>query len=431
MRIAVIGGAGVRTPLLAAGLAGSDLPLEELLLYDTDRERLAVIAPLADGLAEGVAVRSCESVEQCVEGVDFVFTSFRAGGIDARARNEASALRLGLIGQETVGFAGCAMALAMIPEMVRYAREVERRAPGAWIVNFSNPVGIVTQAVQAATDARIVGICDTPTELFAEAARALELPLPECHFDYFGLNHLGWLREVHYGGRPRLGALWDDPDRLADLYRRDLFDPAFLAELRLLPTEYVYFYYRPERAIESLHRAGESRGVMIARLNARLFEALASGPDDPARVYRDYLAERDATYMQLESGSTEALAPPPAAAVTGYDRIALAVVRGIHFATGQVLPLDVPNRGNLADLEDDDVVEVPCVVNADGPHALHVPPIPEAARELLVPVKEYERLTLRAALEGSSELAVEALVRNPLVGRRDLATRLIAEVMPS
>jgi 6-phospho-beta-glucosidase len=431
MRIAVIGGAGVRTPLLAAGLGGSDLPLEELLLYDTDRERLAVIAPLADRLAEGVAVRSCESVEQCVEGVDFVFTSFRAGGIDGRARNEARAMRLGLVGQETVGFAGCAMALAMIPEMVRYAREVERRAPGAWIVNFSNPVGIVTQAVQAATDARIVGICDTPTELFAEVAHALELPLHECHFDYFGLNHLGWLREVFHGGRPRLAALWEDPGRLASVYRRDLFDPAVLAELRLLPTEYVYFYYRTERAVENLRRAGESRGVMIARLNARLFEALVSRPDDPAKVYRDYLAERDATYMQLESGSKEALAPPPAAAVTGYDRIALAVVRGIHFGTGQVLPLDVPNRGNLADLEDDDVVEVPCVVNADGPHALHVPPVPEAARELLVPIKEYERLTVRAALEGSTRLAVEALVRNPLVGRRDLAERLIAEVMPS
>jgi 6-phospho-beta-glucosidase len=431
VRIAVIGGAGVRTPLLAAGLAGSDLPLEELRLYDTDRERLAVIAPLAARLARGVAVRACDSVAACVEGVDFVFTSFRAGGIEARARNEARALRLGLIGQETVGFAGCAMALAMIPEMVRYAREVERRAPKAWIVNFSNPVGIVTQAVQAATDARIVGICDTPTELFAEVTHALDLPLPECHFDYFGLNHLGWLREVSHGGRPQLGALWDDPGRLAGLYRRDLFDPALLAELRLLPTEYVYFYYRTERAVENLRRAGESRGVVIARLNARLFEALASGPYDPARVYRDYLAERDATYMQLESGSTEALAPPPAAAVTGYDRIALAVVRGIHFGTGHVLPLDVPNRGNLADLEDDDVVEVPCVVNADGPHALHVPPIPEATRELLVSVKEYERLTVRAALEGSAELAVEALVRNPLVGRRDLAECLIAEVMPS
>lgn len=431
MKVAVIGGAGVRTPLLAAGLAGSDLPLEEVALYDTDRERLGLIAPLANRLAEGVGVRARDTVAECVEGADFVFTSFRVGGIEARARNEAAALRQGLIGQETVGFAGCAMALATIPEMVRYAREVERVAPEAWIVNFTNPVGIVTQAVRAATGVKIIGICDTPTELFEEVARALGLPSAECQFDYFGLNHLGWLREVCHQGRPRLSTLWEEPQRLAGLYRTDLFEPAFLAALRLLPTEYGYFYYRTERAVENLLRAGESRGTTLARLNAGLFEALAGGHGDPATLYREYLATRDASYMQLESGSEEALAPPPAAAVTGYDRIALAVVRAIHFNTNAVIPLDVPNRGNLEGLRDDDVVEVPCVVNADGPHALNVPPIPDAARDLLVRVKAYERLTVRAALEGSPDLAIEALALNPLVGRRDLAQRLLAEVMPS
>jgi 6-phospho-beta-glucosidase len=431
MKIAVIGGAGVRTPLLSAGLAGSDLPLEMLTLYDPDKERLGVIAPLADRLAEGVAVTACDTVEECVEGADFVFTSFRVGGIESRARNEATALKLGLVGQETVGFAGCAMALATIPAIVDHAKVVERVAPRAWIVNFTNPVGIITQAVQAAAGARIVGICDTPTELFEEVARALGLPSKECHFDYFGLNHLGWLREVYHGGRPQLEELWREPERLRGLYRTDFFDPVFLAGMRLLPTEYGYFYYETARAIESLQRAGESRGVMLMRLNAKLFKALTSGEGDPETVYREYLAERDASYMQLESGSQEPLTPPPSAAVTGYDRIALAVVRAIHFDTSEVIPLDVPNQGNLSDLLDDDVVEVPCVVNADGPNALNVAPVPEAARELLVRVKEYERLTVRAALERSEELAVEALTLNPLVDSRDLAQRLVAEVMPA
>jgi 6-phospho-beta-glucosidase len=431
MKIAVIGGAGVRTPLLAGGLGGSDLPLAELALYDVDQERLGLIAPLAEALAEGAQVRACSTVEECVEGADFVFTSFRVGGIDARARNEAAALKLGLVGQETTGFAGCAMALATIPEMVRYAREVEQRAHEAWIINFANPVGIVTQAVQAATDAKIVGICDTPTELFEEVARALDLKSAECHFDYFGLNHLGWLREVYHRGRPQMAPLWMDPERLAGLYRTDLFEPDFLVELGLLPTEYGYFYYRTQRAVENLQRAGESRGSTLARLNARLFDDLSKGKGDAAEIYRAYLAERDASYMQLESGSEEALEPPAAAEVTGYDKIALAVVRAIHFDTSAVLPLDVPNRGNLAILEDDDVVEVPCVVNADGPHALNVPPVPEGVQDLLVRVKEYERLTVQAALGGSSKLVVEALVQNPLVGRRHLAEQLISEVMPT
>jgi 6-phospho-beta-glucosidase len=431
VKIAVVGGGGVRTPLLAAGLAGSDLPLEEVALYDTDRERLSVIAPLADRLAAGVDVRASDTVAECVAGADFVFTSFRVGGIEARARNEAAALRLGLVGQETVGFAGCAMALATVPEMVRYAREIEAVAPEAWIVNFSNPVGVVTQAVQAATGARIIGICDTPTELFEEVARALELPSRDCHFDYFGLNHLGWLREVFHHGRPQLARLWDDPTRLEGLYRTRLFEPAFLAELRLLPTEYGYFYYRTADTIENLQRAGESRGSVLARLNAGLFRSLSRGSGDPVELYREYLAARDASYMQLESGSDEALAPPPAAAVTGYDKIALAVVRAIHFDSAAVIPLDVPNQGNLGDLEDDDVVEVPCVVGANGPRALNVPPVPDAVRGLLRTIKEYERLTVRAALEGSADLAVDALTVNPLVGRRELAQRLVAEVMPA
>jgi 6-phospho-beta-glucosidase len=431
MKIAVIGGAGVRTPLLSAGLAGSDLPLDELTLYDPDRERLAVIAPLADRMAEGVAVAACDTVEECVDGADFVFTSFRVGGIEARARNEAAALKEGLVGQETVGFGGCAMALATIPAMVAHAKVVERVAPRAWIVNFTNPVGIITQAVQAATGAKIVGICDTPTELFEEVARALGLPSNECHFDYFGLNHLGWLREVYHRGEPQLGALWGEPERLRGLYRTDFFDPAFLADLRLLPTEYGYFYYQTARALESLQRAGESRGVMLTRLNAKLFETLRSGEGDPPTVYREYIAARDASYMQLESGSPKPLSPPPSAEVTGYDRIALAVIRAIHFNTNAVIPLDVANRGNIRELEDADVVEVPCAVNAAGPYALNVAPVPDSARDLLVQMKTYERLTVRAALESSRELALEALATNPLVGSRDVAERLVAEVMPA
>lgn len=431
MRIAIIGGAGVRTPLLSAGLAGSDLPLEELTLFDPDRERLSVIAPLADRMAEGVTVTACDTVEECVEGADFVFTSVRVGGIEARARNEATALKQGLVGQETLGFAGCAMALATIPAMVAHAKVVERVSPHAWIVNFTNPVGIITQAVQTATGARIVGVCDTPTELFEEVARALALPSNECHFDYFGLNHLGWLREVYHGGKPQLARLWGDRERLRGLYRTTFFDPAFLADLRLLPTEYGYFYYETARAIESLQQAGESRGAMLTRLNAKLFEALTRGDGDPAKVYREYLTERDATYMQLESGSEKPLAPPVSAAVTGYDRIALAVIRAIHFNTSTVIPLDVPNRGNIAELGDDDVVEVPCLVNADGPHALNVAPVPDAVRDLLVQMKTYERLTVRAALEGSRELALEALATNPLVGSRAVAEQLVTEVMPA
>lgn len=425
MKIGVIGGAGVRTPLLVHGLARSDLPLATIALYDPDQDRLLLIASLARQRAGAARVVACASAAECIDGADYVFTSIRVDGIEGRARDEAIALAHGVVGQETVGPAGFAMAMRTIPHLVGYAREVEARAPQAWIINFTNPVGIVTQAVTTATGAKIIGICDTPTELFEAIAHALSVASTECYFDYFGLNHLGWVREVYRRGEPQLAALWDRPDALAKLYRAPLFDGAFLARLRLLPTEYLYYYYRSADASAALRRAGRSRGAVVRELNARLFDDLRHPGVDAVKVYDQYLAARSAGYMQIESGGAAPIAPSPCDELTGYDKIAVAVVRAIHFGTGAIIPLNVKNRGNLPNLEDDDVVEVPCAVNANGALPLHVGRVPDSVRDLLVQVKDYERLTVRAALAGDRDLARDALARNPLVGSRDLAGRLI------
>lgn len=431
MKIAIIGGGGVRTPLLVNALATSDVPVGDIALYDDDRPRLDTIAELARRFAGAIRLSTCDTSEACVEDADFVFTSIRAGGIEARARDEATVLSHGIAGQETVGPGGFAMAMRSIPPMVRYAAEVARRAPRAWIVNFTNPVGIVTQAVRDATGARIIGICDTPAELFEEIAHVLALPTSECAFDYFGLNHLGWVREVFYHGEPQLHRLWNDRDALRRLYRGALFTPEFLNELRLLPTEYLYYYYRAQDAYRNVAHAGNSRGAVIERLNADLFERLREGRGDPVVVYERYLATRNAGYMQIESGAAEPLERSPWSEATGYDKIALQVVRGIHFNLGSIVPLNVVNRGNLADLADDDVVEVPCVVDANGARPLHVGRAPEAVRHLLVQVKEYERLTARAALSGDRVAAVQALARHPLVASAGIAERLVAALLDS
>jgi 6-phospho-beta-glucosidase len=256
MKLTIIGGGGVRVPLLVNGLIQSDLPVDDIGLYDTDLERLAAIAPLARRFAGRARLRVESTVDAAVEGADFVFTSIRPGGIERRARDEQISLAHGVVGQETVGPAGFAMAMRTVPPVIEYARAIARRAPAAWIINFTNPVGIVTQAVAGSTGARILGICDTPTELFEEIAHALGVPSAECRFDYFGLNHLGWVREVYHGGRPMLDRLWSEPEALTRLYRAPLFDAAWLQSLRLLPTEYVYYYARPADAVANLARAG-------------------------------------------------------------------------------------------------------------------------------------------------------------------------------
>jgi 6-phospho-beta-glucosidase len=429
VKIAVIGGAGVRTPLLVKGLTESDVPIREIALFDIDRRRLEAIGGVARRLAHHAAITLCGTSAEAIRGAAFVFTSIRVGGIEQRARDEAAAQRHGVLGQETIGPAGFAMTVRTIPALLRYAREIETLAPAAWMINFTNPVGAVTQALLTETRAKVIGICDTPTELFEEVALALGVPSAECHFDYFGLNHLGWLREVYHRGRPQLARLWTDPERLRTIYRAPLFDAEYLAELKLLPTEYVYYYIRTKHATENTRKAGQTRGEAIAQLNAELFRELAAPGVDAVAVYERYLESRSAGYLQIESGSPVALAPLSSASLTGYDKIALSVVRAIHFNTGAVIPLNVRNNGNLP-LDDDDCVEVPCVVNAAGAMPMHVPPLPPRIAEFIRRVKEYERLTIRAAHTQTAQAAVDALAANPLVADRVLAHTLYDALAP-
>jgi 6-phospho-beta-glucosidase len=427
MKIAVIGGAGVRTPLLVHGLTHSDLPIDEVALFDADRRRLPIVGGIASAMSAGARVATCASVAECVDSASFVFTSIRVGGLARRISDEGTSQRHGIAGQETVGPAGFAMAARTIPPMVDYASEIGRVAPQAWIVNFTNPVGMVTEAMRTVTD-RVIGICDTPTELFEEVALALGLQSERCYFDYFGLNHLGWLREVYSDGAPQLARLWHDPERLRSIYKVPLFDPERLSELRLLPTEYVYYYDQPQRAFENVRRAGQTRGEAIAALTQTLFERLGEPGADKVALYNAYLAARSAGYMQIESGGT-----PRAAAATGlsgYDKIALAVVRAIHLNANTILPLSVANRGNISDLLDCDVVEVPCLVNANGALPLHVGPVPAQVRPLLMRVKDYERQTVAAALARSRDRARDALASNPLVPDPATAECLVAELSP-
>jgi 6-phospho-beta-glucosidase len=372
VKIAVIGGAGVRTPLLANGLAHSDLPIDEIGLFDIDRDRLAIIGSVAAAFAP--CVRSYTDAAECVSGASFVILSIREGGIAARARDEVTALAHGVVGQETVGAAGFAMAVRNIPSALQYAELIAREAPLAWIINFTNPVGIVTQAITTATTARVIGICDTPTELFEAVALALDIESSSCRFDYFGLNHLGWLREVYVDDAPQLRYVWPDATRLERIYRAPLFEPAFLKTLRLLPTEYLFYYYRPADAIGNTRSAARTRGQAIAVLNEELFRNLAAPGADCRLVYEHYLQARSAGYMQIESGGGASAAVPAWAELTGYDKIALQVIRAIHCDSHASLPLNVVNNGSLSDLHDDDVVEVPCTVNAAGAQPTGAPP---------------------------------------------------------
>ena len=439
-KVTIIGGGGVRTPLLIYGLAQSQaLDIGVVTLFDIDAQRQEIVARLGREIVRRMKgsfeIRTASRLEDAAEGAEFILNSIRAGGISARANDERVAIDHGLAGQETTGPGGAAMALRTLPVTLAQARTVERAAPQAWFINFTNPAGLMTQALTQNTSLRVIGICDTPLELFHRIADAAGEPYEKMAFDYAGLNHLGWVRRVSLRGEDITAQLLADEKLLRRLYPADLFDPALIRTLRLIPTEYLFFYYSQRRAHANQLRAGASRGEELQRLNRQLFDQLETVDAGQAlATYRDYLLRRNASYMRLEAQAESAFEAAgqqydPFETATGYHRIALDVMHGLISDRALEIVVNVPNRGSIEDLEPDDVVEVPCDVDRTGARPRRTGRLPEAVRGLVESVKAYERTAIRAAIEGSRSLAQLAMLEYPMIGQWELAGKLLESLI--
>ncbi len=431
IKITLIGGGGVRTPLLIHGLAGSGLPIDELVLYDPDAARAGAMATLGRLLAP-FPITPNSHLEPSVEGAHYILSSIRVGGIAARARDERLAIEHGFAGQETTGPGGAAMALRTVPVVLEQVRLIEKLAPQAWYISFTNPAGLISQAIAAHTNIRAIGICDTPSELFHHIATAVGGAV-EC--DYAGLNHLGWVRRVLHQGADIMPRLLNDEALLRTLYSAELFDPALIRTLGLLPTEYLFFYYAQQRALKNQLRSGSTRGAEIEKLNRDLFASLASAaPAEALNIYRAYLMQRNASYMKLEAESGSAFTsyteqPDPFAAATGYHRIAVEVLQGLNSSQPRTLVLNVPNQGSIPELAPEDVVEVPCSLTHAGPVPNPVGPLPESVRGLVLAVKSFERTLIEAAVGKSLPLAQLALMQNPIISEWEPAGRFLSALI--
>jgi 6-phospho-beta-glucosidase len=437
MKIALIGAAGVRTPLLVHGLAGAgeNVRIEEIAFWDNDQARLRPIGRVAQAMAQRsdfrARLRICSAAEQAIEGADYIITSIRVGGIDARVKDETIALAHGLVGQETVGAGGFACAMRNLAAMLEYAQLIERVAPQATVVNFTNPVGIISQGMLNHSGINVIGVCDTPLETFESIAHALGRNPFALRFDYVGLNHLGWVRSIRDEENAELlPELLSSPESIEKCYRHGLFPTEFIQELGLLPTEYLYFYYFPQTAYKNTARSGQSRGQAISKMNERLFPALAHAPQSKLiEIYEDYLRERNASYFSIEAtaGERRSESQQLYSEFSGYERIALLVLRALHSEKSSLIPLTVRNGVALLDLAANDAVELPCEVSSCGVNVLPVGHAPEAVRALLIQMKEYERLTVQASVEHSLEKARAALETNPLVGQPEVARKILAD----
>lgn len=441
-KIALIGGGGVRTPLVIFGIheAVQQLGAEELTLFDPDGERVQVMAELGRAIVarDGgtLRIRVAGSAEEAVTGARFVLHSIRVGGIAGRAHDEKIAVAHGYPGQETTGPGGVAMGLRTINAAIGYARLVEKHSPDAWFINFTNPAGLITQAVSHHTGARVVGICDTPIELFHHIAEALKIAPERVLCKYLGLNHLGWIREVLVGGKDVLPEILKQDDLLDQLYSANLFDHDLLRCLQLLPTEYLYFYYCRRRALENQKKAGVTRGEEIGRMNDRLIgelrRCLSSGEAERAiQVYVDYLNQRSGSYMKLEASAGSAFDQEnawhgdPFRTATGYHRIALDVMKALNGTTPRRIVVNVPNRGAIREVDWDDIVEVPSEICNDNIQPEACGSLPEAVRGLVLAVKAYERAAIDAAIAGSSELGRKAMLLYPPIGEWEPSKELL------
>jgi 6-phospho-beta-glucosidase len=397
IKVAVIGGGSTYTPELVEGLAARNdrLPIDELVLHDIDPERREIVGGLAGRMLRRVGwdgrLTLSEDAGDAIDGASFVLIQLRIGGQAARLLDETLPLQFGTIGQETTGAGGLAKALRTVPVVLELAELAGRRAlPGAWIVDFTNPVGIVTQALVDAGH-RAIGLCNVAISLQRRLASFIEVDPDALALDHLGLNHLSWITGARTDGVNRLPELLGSHgSTIAD----DLSLPLeLIRRLQAVPSYYLRYYYAFDQVLAE-QRGGHHRAEEVMELERRLLE-----------MYADPALDTKPALLNDRGGAF-------------YSEAAAQLLASLHDGAGDVQVVDVRNDGALPELDPDDVVEVPARITRDGASPLPQGPMDPDMLELVRAVKAFERLAIRAALSGEAEDARRALEAHPLVGPR-------------
>ena len=471
MKLTILGGGGFRVPLVyeAVATGATGLTVDEVALYDIDESRLRTITAVIESMGAELQAAGrvgggadgrpaalprlvvTTDLREAVAGADFVFSAVRVGGAEARTVDERVALNLGLLGQETIGPGGLAYALRTIPVGLEIARTVAEAAPGAWVINFTNPAGIVTEAMRTVLGDRVVGICDTPIGLVRRVGRLLGVDVvaddpatgaPVAEVDYVGLNHLGWLRSVRIDGEDRLPGLLADDDALEEIEEARLIGKDWVRADGALPNEYLYYYLHTTSAIERITAAATTRGEFLAKQQGDFYAAGEEATlgargeaccSSPLELWRGTLHEREATYM-AESRDEERREEDVAGG--GYQEVALRLMTAIATGRSERMILDVGNIGAgrehapaseriVPELPADAVLEVLCVVDGDGVHPQPVAPVELGRLGMMAALRASERKILEAAVTGSRDAAWRGFATHPLVSSPELGRLLL------
>jgi 6-phospho-beta-glucosidase len=410
VKIAVVGGGSTYTPELIEGfLTRRDrLPVDELALLDIDSERLEVVGGLAGRILKknewpGELVLTKER-DRALDGAHFVIVQLRVGGQAARLVDETLPLEFGCIGQETTGPGGFAKALRTVPVVLDIAEETARRgAKDAWVVDFTNPVGIVMQALLDEGH-RAIGLCNSAMGFQRQIASLLDVEPDRVALEHVGLNHLTWERAARVDGVDRLPDLIS---READSIGENIgIPPDLIRLLGAIPSYYLrYFYLTDEILREQMSGARRSRAEEVMAIEEGLLE-----------MYRDPALNEKPKLLEKRGGAY-------------YSEAAAQLIASLYDGAGDDQVVDIRNDGALPDLPADAVVEIPARIDREGAHPGHFDPLPPEMLGLVQQVKAYERLTVKAAIDGDRDAALKALLANPLVGRYSVATGLLEALL--
>ena len=408
VKVAVVGAGSTYTPELVEGFVRriERFPVDELALLDVNRDRLDVVGGLAgrmlDRAGYGGHLILTTDRDEALEGAGFVIVQLRVGGQAARLSDETIPPRFGCVGQETTGPGGFAKALRTIPVVLELAELTARRgAPGAWFVDFTNPTGMVTQAL-IDEGHRALGLCNVAINLQRRFATRFDVQPQRVQLEHVGLNHLSWVRAVMVDGVDRLPALLETD--LPELSRETDMPSELIRALGAVPSYYLRYYYLTREIVEE-QRRGRTRAEEVMEIEARLLE-----------MYRDPNLTEKPELLERRGGAY-------------YSEAAAELVASLAAGTGDVQVVNVRNAGAIPNLPLDDVVEVAATIDAEGAHPLPVAPLSEEMLGLVQHAKAYERLTIRAATSGDRVLALRALLSNPLVPDYPTASGLLTAIL--
>ncbi len=442
MKLVILGGAGVRTVFFTNGVAQkADLMgITQLVLFDTDEKKLAIMGALSKYAAQkanpALKVSTALDVREAVSGADYVVTTIRVGYDEGRVIDEDIAMKHGVLGQETTGVGGFSMALRTIPVMKEYCSIIKELAPKAWIFNFTNPSGLVTQALRDAGYDRVLGICDAPSGTKLNMAEALGIPADELKVQFAGLNHLSFITSVLHNGKELLPELLKDDEFIGKVKEFSMFEPDVIRTMRHLPNEYLYYFFYRNKANQNVQGSQKARGRAVMENNIEMFKALSQMDpetqiEEMLQTYLRFMYNRESTYMVNET--KQALAHKPFDGqipnAEGYAGVMMNYL--LTMATGEEreMVLSIPDSVGHFGLNPGDVMEITCRITKDGILAEERGELSPAAQAIIQSVKAYENLTVEAINTKSVQTAQAALMAHPLIGDYPLAKELVEDIL--